>query len=203
MTEAEFKKLQAELIAELKADDVVLDSEGVKTLEEQLDRTGGNNYFSVGIHEVEIAKVELRKFPSGSRAIVITVSDGTAEAETFHWLSEKALPYTIDRIGKILIHNTKEENKETLRTALKKINSASKLFESISSEKKPITGFKCWLRVQESETQTYTDKNGVERPSIERDIFGYEPKMNKQSQVKEMLESGETKSDIDLDDIPF
>jgi hypothetical protein len=97
------------------------------------------------------------------------------------WLSEAALPYTIENISRLMVHNATEKNKEAARVHMSNIVSAKELFETVQQtmvvrvkEKLPFVGV---LTISEDKSgRTYVDKNGETKPSLVRNLQTWKPK---------------------------
>lgn len=117
------------------------------------------------------------------------------------WLSEGALPYTIKNVSALVVHNTDADKKDKARTFMANVVSAKELF-NIAQEK--LIQAQCWLSIRESKNgDTYTDKNGEEKPSLDRNLLSYQPKETPVQAVAKAT-GGEVTVDEDiLKNIPF
>jgi capsid protein len=116
-------------------------------------------------------------------------------------LSEAALPYTIENVSRLIVHNTAEDKKAEARNFMSNIVSAKELFE-VSQAK--LVGGVAVLSVRESKTQTYTDaKTGEVKASLEKNLLSYKPKADAQQAVVKEMGGGTVVDDKTKLDIPF
>lgn len=187
---------QKDLEKLLAKDDTKVSSEDVAKMKENILKAGaGGNWLGVGVHDVEITGVELTQAKTGTLGIKFTVENDEGMNEVTMWLSERALPYTIQNISAIGVHNTPEEKREKLRTLMANVTSAQEAYEIAKAK---FVGFKAYLDIKESKTQTYTNKYGETKPSLERNLRAYKPKVT----VEQVL-SQDGGEKVDLDEVPF
>ena len=171
-----------------------LDKEDLVDMGETLDKSSTGQWLGLGIHTVKIDNVELTESKSGTIGITFEVSNQDGKGEATMWLSERALKYTISNISKIAIHNVAENKRAELKEALKKIDNAKAIYDIAKGK---LIGKEAFLEIKESETQTYTNKFGEVKPSLERNLLSYKPK---QTIVEEIKSESE---EVDLSDLPF
>lgn len=199
---------QADLFGELEKNDVkVADDAAEKMKENILNDKGGQNYLGIGVHEVEVTSVELTKAGTGTLGIRFNVENGDGRSDATMWLSEAALPYTIENVSRLMVHNAPDDKKAEARTFMSNVNSAKALFdtvvEALKAREKLKKPFMAFLSIREDQSgRTYTDKNGEEKPSLTRNLLSYRPKETPvQSAVK--ATGGELLSKDTLGDLPF
>lgn len=201
MAKNEEEKLQADLLDELKTTDITVNKDKAADMKENiLKDKGGGSYLSIGIHEVLIQSIELFKANSGTLGIKFNVENPDGKADATFWLSEAALPYTIENVSRLVVHNTAEEKKAEARNFMSNIVSAKELFEV--AQAKLVDGVAI-LSVRESKTQTYTDKNGEVKPSLEKNLLSYKPKADTQQTVAKEMGGGAPVDEKTKLDIPF
>jgi hypothetical protein len=201
MAQSEDEKLQKDLFAELEKNDVKVSGDKAKEMKDNIvnDR-GSANYLGIGIHEVFIQSIELIKANSGTLGMRLRVENADGKGDATFWLSEAALPYTIENISRLVVHNTVEEKKEAARNFMSNIVSAKELL-AVAREKL-IDGF-AYLSIKESKTQTYTDsKTGEIKPSLEKNLTSWKPKADVQQTVASVVGGEPVDTKIKLD-IPF
>jgi hypothetical protein len=174
---------QADLFGELEKNDVQVADDAAEKMKENImtDKGGGGNYLGIGIHDVAVSSVELVKASTGTLGIQFNVENEDGQGRVRMWLSEAALPYTIENISRLVVHNAEGDKKDAARTMMANIVSAKSLFETVQAilvelekKKKP---FVAYLSIREArDGSTYNDKNGVERPSTESNLLSYRPK---------------------------
>lgn len=172
---------QADLFGKLEASDVkVADDKAAEMKENILNDKGGRNYLGIGVHDVAVTSVELVEAKTGTLGIQFNVENADGQGRTKMWLSEAALPYTIENVSRLMVHNAPEDKKEAARVHMSNIVSAKDLFNTIVEAlktreklKKPFTAF---LSIREAKDgSTYRDAKGVERASTESNLLSYRP----------------------------
>lgn len=200
---------QADLFGELEKNDVkVADDAAEKMKENILKDRGGANYLGIGIHDVEVTSVELTKAKTGTLGIRFNVENADGRSDVTMWLSEAALPYTIENVSRLFVHNAPEDKKADARQHMANINSAKSLFDTVVEAlkareklKKPFVGV---LSISEDKSgRTYTDKDGNEKPSLVRNLLSYRPKETPVQSVAKTVPGAAPATDIDLGDLPF
>lgn len=173
--------LQADLFAELGENDVKVSDDAAEKMKENiLNDKGGANYLGIGVHDVVVDSVELTKAKTGTFGIQFNVSNGDGQGRAKMWLSEGALPYTIENISRLVVHNAEADKKDAARNMMANIMSAKDLFNTlqtvIATIEKRNAKFTCYLSIREArDGSTYKDKNGVERVSTESNLLSYRP----------------------------
>lgn len=200
---------QKDLFGELEKSDVKVADDAAEQMKENiLNDKGGANYLGIGVHEVEVTSVELAKASTGTLGIKFNVENSDGRSDVTMWLSEAALPYTIENVSRLMVHNAlTDEKKEKARVHMSNITSAKELFELVQQtmvvrvkEKLP---FQAFLSIREDQSgRTYTDKNGEEKPSLVRNLLSYKPKETA-TQTAVKATGGEVVAPGALGDLPF
>jgi len=178
---AEQEVSQADLFSQLEKDNVTVDKSTAEVMKEKiLSDTGSKNYLGIGVHDVVVKSVELTQAKTGTLGLQFNVENEDGQGRHKLWLSENALPYTIENISRLMVHNAADDKKDAARNHMSNIVSAKELFETVAETIK-VRGtklpFKAFLSIREAKDgSTYTDKNGVERPSTESNLLSYRPK---------------------------
>lgn len=192
---------QIDLFKQLEKNDVTVDKKAAEKMKEEIMTASTSNWLGVGVHEVFIQAVELVQAKTGTMGMKFVVENEEGKSEVTMWLSEGALPYTIKNVSSIVVHNADADKKEAARTFMSNVVSAKELFK-IAQEK--LIQAQCWLSIRESRTgETYTDKNGEERPSLERNLLSYEPKQTATQAAVQTVGGELTVSEDVLKNIPF
>lgn len=208
MADQDNVKEQKDLLGQLEKDDVVVaDDKAAEMKENILNDKGGTNYLGLGVHDVVVTAVELVQAKTGTMGIKLFVENEEGKSDVRMWLSSGALPYTIENISRLMVHNADEAKKEEARTAMSNIVSAKELFDTITKTlearkkaKKPFTAF---LSIREDKNgATYTDQKGEERVSLERNLLSYKPKETATQTVAKTT-GGEAVPKDDIAEIPF
>lgn len=195
---AEQETSQADLLKQLEKSDVKVAGDKVSEMKENiLKAESGGAWLGLGVHDVFIQSIELTQAKTGTLGMKFTVHNEDGKNEVTFWLSEAALPYTIENVSRLVVHNTTEAKKDAARNFMSNIVSAKELLKV--AQEKLIDGVAV-LVVKESKTQTYTTKTGEVRPSTERSLQSWKPKETDKSKVEKTM--GQT-SDIDLSELPF
>lgn len=200
---------QKDLFGELEKNDVKIEGDAAEQMKENiLNDKGGANYLGIGVHEVVVTAVELAKASTGTLGIKFLVENEDGRSDVTMWLSEAALPYTIENVSRLMVHNAlTDEKKEKARVHMSNITSAKELFELVQQtmvvRQKENLPFQAFLSIREDQTgRTYIDKNGEEKPSLVRNLLSYKPKETPtQSAVK--ATGGEVVAPGALGDLPF
>lgn len=164
-----------------KTDVKVADDAAEKMKENILNDKGGTNYLGIGIHDVSLTSIELVQAKTGTIGVQFNVGNSEGQGRDRMWLSDGALPYTIENVSRLVVHNAEEAKKDAARTIMSNIVSAKELYtimqqilDTLEKKKTPFVGH---LFIREAKNGgTYTDKNGVERPSLETSFLSYRPK---------------------------
>ncbi len=203
----EEEKQQADLLGQLEENDVKVSKDAAETMKENiLNDKGGANFLGVGVHDVVVTSVELVQAKTGTMGIKFLVENAEGRSDVSMWLSEGALPYTIENVSRLMVHNADEDKKDAARNFMSNIVSAKELFSTVvetlkvRGEKKPFTAY---LSIREAKDgSTYTDKNGEQRPSLERNLLSYRPKETATQQAVAAT-GGELVAPDSLEGLPF
>lgn len=135
-------------------------------------------YFELGVYKVNIAVVEQGFTEDDREYFDFTVvddlkSDEPTEASVRLWFhTDKAIGYSFSIVRGIFTMNATEDKKDAIKADLKKIDDTDDLIKTAQK----LVGKECWLQVAEDPTRTYQNESGETKPSINRNIMGYEPK---------------------------
>lgn len=201
---------QKDLFGELEKNDVKVDKKKAEEMKENiLNDKGGGNYLGVGVHDVVVTAVELVQAKTGTMGIKFLVENADGRSDVSMWLSEAALPYTIENVSRLMVHNAAKDKKDEARNFMSNIVSAKELYETIvqtlEARKKTKAPFQCWLSIREDRNgATYKDKDGVEKPSLERNLLSYRPKETP-VQAAVQTTGGEvvTEDELNINNLPF
>ena len=182
MADSDNVQEQKDLFGELEKNDVKVEKDAAEKMKDNiLNDKGGANYLGIGIHEVTVTGVELVQAKTGTMGMKFLVENADGKSDVSMWLSEGALPYTIENVSRLMVHNANEDKKDEARNFMSNIVSAKNLFETVQmtlaereKSKKPFVAF---LSIREDRNgATYTNKDGEEKPSLERNLLSYKPK---------------------------
>ena len=174
-------------------------NEELKNITISPEETRENTYFEFGTHEVTISKVKIGKHEDKPFAD-ISVENDSAEDRARLWLhTPDTRRISIDTVRKILIHNQADEDiKQKIREKFQQIKN---LADFVALLEKTV-GCAAWFKVSEDETRSY-EKNGEVKKSINRRIYGYQPKDSQKAKVEQKDEVEELSDEVDLSDIPL
>lgn len=170
------------------------------------EETKESGYFEFGVHEVKIVKTKIDKHDDKPYAEIFVEND-SAEDRARLWLhTPDTRRISIDTVRRILVHNQEDENiKQKIR---EKIQQIKNLADFVALLEKTV-GCTAWFKVSEDEDRTY-EKDGKVKKSINRRIYGYEPKSDTsktQAETKSETQEPEAPENfdepVDLSDIPF
>lgn len=202
MTQEE--KLNKELEAELAKDTTKVSGDKAQEMKENImNADEGKPWLGVGVHDVEINGIKLVKSSKGTLGMAFAVSNEDGQNDVTMWLSEGALPYTIQNVSRLIVHNEEgEEAKFNAKEGMTKVETAQMVYKVAQTK---LIGKKAFLSVKESETQTYINKAGEEKSSLEKNLLSYKPKVEVQSIAKAQVASGtiNDNGEIDLSELPF
>jgi hypothetical protein len=191
---------QASLFDELETNDVKVAGDAANQMKENIMKAGtGEPWLGIGVHDVKITAVELTKSSKGNLGINFIVGNEDGKNEVTMYLSEAALPYTIENITRIAVHNMPEDKKTPLREAMANIVSAKDIF-GVAKEK--FVGYQCWLSVREGDDE-YTNKNGEVKKSLKRNLLSYKPKETDTQAAVKSTGGGTAVPASTIPDLPF
>ena len=170
------------------------------------EETRESGYFEFGVHEVRIAKTKIDKHDNKPYAEIF-VENESAEDRARLWLhTPDTRRISIDTVRRILVHN--QENEDIKQKIREKIQQIKNLADFAAILEKTV-GCTAWFKVSEDGDRTY-EKDGKVKKSINRRIYGYEPKSDTsktQAETKSETQEPEVPDNfdepVDLSDIPF
>lgn len=182
MADQDNAKEQQDLFGELEKNDVSVPKDAAEKMKDNiLNDKGGANYLGIGIHDVTVTAVELVQAKTGTMGMKFLVENAEGKSDVSMWLSEGALPYTIENVSRLVVHNAEEAKKDAARTMMSNIVSAKELYnvvqEILATLEKKKTPFVAYLSIREDKNgATYKDKDGNDKPSLDRNLLSYRPK---------------------------
>jgi hypothetical protein len=134
-----------------------------------------DNYFGYGVHRVQIAKVTLDETTDGKEFMEIEVvgADGQEDSARVWFTSDKAANYSFSILHQIVIHNTPEDKRDVMRANLDALPDTPALAKLCQG----LIGKECWFTKYVDPERTYQDKQGNTRQSVNKNVYGYEPKL--------------------------
>lgn len=159
-------------------------------------------YFGEGVHKVKIIGVIQDKNDNGSEYFEFGLEGENGEEGTarIYW-TEKAQKYSFNAVRDIFVHNTKEANKDMIRAKVDATKDTDELFKLVDAN---LIDKEAWFKVEKAGT-TYVNNNGETKNSYNRNLYGYEPAMKKQT-AEDLIDEFKKNADstpIESNDIPF
>lgn len=149
-----------------------------------------------GVTKVKLVGAIAAETANGSDYIELTVVDEAGTEETARcYFTEKAAKYSFDTIRQIAIHNASEANKEKARLAVEGVKDSEELADLLNSK---VAGGELWFTKYYDPTRTYVGGDGQTRPSVNTNVYGYEPKLKPELMPKPKANDG----NIDPNDFP-
>lgn len=135
----------------------------------------GQNYFGYGVHKVAIGEVSLAFTDNEKEYIEITVIGENEEEDSSRvWFtSDKSANFSFNILRQIYIHNASEENKDKARDAVDALEDTKGLLKLMQN----CIGGECWFTKYPDPTQSYINAKGETKQSINKNVYGYAPKL--------------------------
>lgn len=136
----------------------------------------GSNWFSFGVHKVKIDGITYGETDSGAEFIEAALLGENGEEETVRsWFTtEKGANYSFNIWRSIFVHNAPEAKKQKAGLEVDATTDAENLAEFLQT----LVGTgECWFTKYESPDRTYLNGAGETKHSIDKSIYGYEPKL--------------------------
>lgn len=168
-------------------------------------------YFDLGIHEVEIAGVEITKTDNGKfyAEVAVAGSDGRKDKVRLWLHTPDTRRISIDTVRRVLVHKqTDGAMKQAVRDRFKEIRNLADFAVFL----KKMTGCGAWLELSKDPERTYQNNRGEMVPSINRRLFAYKPNPQKADPKIKAIEADtdgtihydeDMSGEVDLSDIPF
>jgi len=160
-------------------------------------------YFALGIHKVQIATVvqgetdDKREFFDFTVVDDLNSPDPTSTDVRLWFHTDKSIKYSFSIIRGIFTHNAPEGKEDAVKEKLSKIDDTDELIKLCE---KALIGKEAWLEIAEDPTRTY-EKDGETKPSINRNITGYEPQPKAVSAPAATATAGPAKSEDSDEDV--
>lgn len=137
-----------------------------------------NKYFDYGVHRVLLGQFELGGEGEGEKEYIeITVmhpDDGDITDTARVWFTtDKAANYSFNVLRQIYVHNAPKNAKDKARETFDAIPDTAKAVELLNEK---LIGKEAWFSKYPSPTRTYTAQDGTIKKSVDKNVYGYEPK---------------------------
>lgn len=156
-----------------------------------------SNYFSFGVHKVQILLIEEGEY-DGKAYLDFTIGDpddGEKTDVARMWFStDQAINYSFNTLRTIYVHNAPEDKKDAARDTIDGVADLEELVKVVSEK---LIGGECWFTKYYSDTRTYTNKAGATKKSVEKNIYGYEPKLKPELMPAQADENGDAVVNLD------
>lgn len=141
----------------------------------QVKEFSGGNWFGYGVHKVHIGLVELGETDKGLEYVEVTVLGDSEEEDTARvWFTtDKAANYSFNVLRQIYVHNAPEAKKDQARDDIDATADTKELVDLLQK----CVGGECWFTKYPSTDRTYKAPDGSIKKSIDKNIMGYEPKL--------------------------
>lgn len=135
-----------------------------------------SNWLGFGVHKVKIGLIELGETDGGKEYVEITVLGDNEEEDTARvWFTtDKAANYSFNVLRQIYVHNAPEAKKDAARDTMDAIGDTEQLVKALSEK---LIGGECWFTKYPDPQRTYEAADGSTRQSINKNVYGYEPKL--------------------------
>lgn len=126
----------------------------------------------------------------------ITTEDGIEDTARV-WFTGKAAPYSFNTLRQIAVHNGKDDaEKEKIREAVEACADSDALAELLNTK---VAGGELWFTKYLDPSRTWTDNDGNVRQSVNKNVYGYEPKLKPELMPKQAPLGGEQITDANVD----
>lgn len=152
------------------------------------------NWFGFGVHKVKIGLIELRETDDGKEFVEFTLLGDNDEEDTARmWLtSDKAVNFSFNVCRQIYVHNAPEAAKDAARDTMDAVKDTKELVEKLNEK---LIGGECWFTKYLDPTRTYEAADGTTKQSVNKNVYGYEPKLRADLMPKDVQASGNTAVD--------
>lgn len=142
----------------------------------QVKEFADSNWFGFGVHKVQIAEIGLGHTDDDKEFVEIGVVGENGEEDTARvWFTtDKAANYSFNVLRQIYVHNAPEDKKDAARDAMDGVKDTEDLVDKLQEK---LLGGECWFTKYPDPQRTYQGTDGQTRPSINKNVYGYEPKL--------------------------
>lgn len=140
---------------------------------------GGGNWFDFGVHKVQMILFENGGLEDGqSEYVEVSVGDpedGEKTDTVRLYFTEKAANYSFNTFRQIAVHNAgSDKGKDAARDAIDAVQDTTELVELLNDK---LIGKECWFTKYYDPKRTYESQSGEVKKSVNKNIYGYEPKL--------------------------
>jgi hypothetical protein len=135
-----------------------------------------SNWLGFGVHHVQIATIGLDKTEDGGKEFIeigVVGENGEEDTARVWFTTDAAINYSFNVLRQIYVHNAPEAKKDAARDAMDRIMSTEELVDELQAK---LLGGNCWFTKYPDPSRTYVNAAGETKPSINKNVYGYEPK---------------------------
>ena len=153
------------------------------------------DYLGFGVHKVQLMLAETGETDAGKPFIEInfTTADGIEDKARVWFVSEANANISFNTLRQMLVHNTKEADKDKAREAVDKVKDIDEL-ATLLNEKMMAGEF--WVTKYYDPSRTYENQSGATKRSINTNMYGYEPKPHPELMPKPADENGDALENV-------
>lgn len=143
-----------------------------------------------GVSVVKLVGVTADDTEAGKPFIAVgVVNEAGIEDEVRLWfVSPQNANISFNNLFQVAVHCTPEEHKDKMRDALDKITDTVALAQLMNDK---CIGKELWYTKYYDPSRMYSGKDGQQRRSINKSIYGYEPKLKPELMPKRADENGD------------
>lgn len=135
-----------------------------------------DTFFKFGVHKVQIDGVVIDEDDQDREYVEVGVIDpenADTTANVRMWLhTDGSKKFTFSRLRDLYVHNAPKEEKENARISFDAVEDGVELIQLLDK----LIGKDAWIDVYPDPTRKYQNSKGEWKPSINTNIYGYEPK---------------------------
>lgn len=135
-----------------------------------------SNWLGFGVHKVKIGAIEHGLTENDKEYVEFTVLGENEEEDTARvWFtSQKAANYSFNICRGIYVHNAPKDKKDAARDQFDALEDAEAMVKLMNEK---LIGGECWFTKYPSPDRTYQASDGSIRKSIDKNVYGYEPRL--------------------------
>lgn len=159
----------------------------------QVNEFSDSNWLGFGVHEVTLGLIEAGKTDNNKEFVEFTVIGPKDEEDTARvWFtSDKSANFSFNIMRQIYVHCAPEgKAKEKARTDFDAVKDSDEAVELMQK----CVGKKIWFTKYPDPTRTYQNQAGQTKQSINKNVYGYAPKLR-----EDLMPKQDTVADVDTD----
>src|SRR5579872_1659397 len=143
----------------------------------QVSDFSNSNWLPFGVSKVKIGMIDLGGTREGEKEYIeVTLLGENDEEETARvWFTtDNAANYSFNTLRQIYVHNAPEDKKDVARDTFDKVKDTEDVVKLFNEK---LIGGECWFSKYYDPTRTYENQAGETKKSVNKNIYGYEPKL--------------------------